>query len=88
VLRVHQPTRLLVQGPGGMVYINRALARGDAYNAPNVSGATLTTTTANAVEIVLDGQSMGYAGNGNGVADAQPLDPQTIADHAKAGGPG
>jgi cytoskeleton protein RodZ len=88
VLRVHQPTKLLVQGPGGMIYINRALERGDVYDAPNVIGATLTTTTANAVEIVLDGQSMGYAGTGNGVAEAVSLNPQTIADHAKAGGPG
>lgn len=87
-LRVHQPTRLLVQGPGGMVYINRALARGDTYNVPNVIGATLSATTANAVEIVLDGQSVGYAGNGSGVTDGQSLNPQTIADHSKAGGPG
>jgi len=89
-LRVHQPTKVLVQGPGGTIYIDRTLSRGDVYKAPNVIGTTLTTTAANAVEIVLDGQSMGYAGNANsdGLAEALSLNPQAIADHAKPGGAG
>ncbi|MBV9542201.1 MAG: helix-turn-helix domain-containing protein [Alphaproteobacteria bacterium] len=87
VLRVHQPTRILVQGPDGKVYINRTLQRGDTYNVPNIVGAKLTTTNANAVEVDLDGQAMGFAGRDSGIAEAVSLDPQSIVDRS-AGGPG
>ncbi|MBV9420788.1 MAG: DUF4115 domain-containing protein, partial [Alphaproteobacteria bacterium] len=86
-LRVHQPTRILVQGPDGKVYINRTLQRGDTYNVPNIVGAKLTTTNANAVEVDLDGQAMGFAGRDSGIAEAVSLDPQSIVDRS-AGGPG
>jgi len=86
VLRVHQPTRILVQGADGVAYINRTLNPGDVYNVPNVVGVTLTTTNASAVEVDLDGQSMGYAGQGTGVAEAISLDPQAIVDRSNAGG--
>lgn len=87
VLRVHQPTRVLVQGPDGRVYINRTLQRGDTYNVPNIVGLTLTTTNANIVEVDLDGQSMGFAGRDAGMAEAVSLDPQSIVDRSN-GGPG
>ena len=86
VLRVHQATRILVQGPDGVAYINRTLNPGDVYNVPNTVGVTLTTTNAGAVEVDLDGQSMGYAGQGTGVAEAISLDPQSIVDRSNAGG--
>jgi len=86
VLRVHQATRILVQGPDGVAYINRTLNPGDVYNVPNTVGVTLTTTNAGAVEVDLDGQSMGYAGQGTGVAEALSLDPQAIVDRSNAGG--
>ncbi|HEX4302326.1 MAG TPA: RodZ domain-containing protein [Rhizomicrobium sp.] len=87
VLRVHQPTRILVQGEDGMVYINRTLQPGDTYQVPNVVGLTLTTTAANAVEIDLDGESKGFAGKDAGMAEALSLDPQSIVDRT-GGGPG
>ena len=51
-------------------------------------GVTLTTTNAGAVEVELDGQSMGYAGQGNAVAEALSLDPQSIANRSNTGGSG
>jgi cytoskeleton protein RodZ len=85
VLRVHTPTRVLVQGEDGMVYINRTLQPGDTYQVPNIVGVTLTTTTANAVEIDLDGQSMGFAGKDGGIAEGLSLDPQSIVDRSSGG---
>ncbi len=85
VLRVHQPTRVLVQGEDGMVYINRTLQPGDTYQVPNVVGLTLTTTNANAVEIDLDGESKGFAGKDTGMAEGLSLDPQSIVDRISGG---
>ncbi len=86
VLRIHVATRILVQGPDGIVYMNRTLNPGDTYQVPNKVGVTLTTTNAGAVEVDLDGQSMGYAGQGAGVAEAISLDPQSIVDRSNSGG--
>jgi cytoskeleton protein RodZ len=86
VLRVHQATRVLVEGPDRVVYLNRTLNPGDTYQVPNIVGTTLTTTNAGAVEVDLDGQSMGYAGQGSGVAEAISLDPQSIVDRSGSGG--
>ena len=88
VLRAHQATRILIQGQGGIVYFNRALNPGDTYQVPNKVGVTLTTTNAGAVEVELDGQSMGYAGQGSAVAEALSLDPQSIVDRSSTGGSG
>jgi hypothetical protein len=88
VLRAHQATRILIQGPDGIVYINRTLNPGDTYQVPNRVGVTLTTTNAGAVEVDLDGQSMGFAGSGTGMAEAISLDPQAIVDRSNNGGSG
>jgi cytoskeleton protein RodZ len=88
VLRVHQATRILVQGPDGVPYINRIMNPGDTYQVPNIVGGTLTTTNAGAVEVDLDGQSMGHAGKGAGVVEAISLDPQSIVDRSSGGGTG
>ena len=39
-----------------------------------------------AVEVELDGQSMGYAGKGAQLAEALSLDPQSIVDRSNKGG--
>jgi cytoskeleton protein RodZ len=85
VLRAHQATRILVQGQGGIVFINRALNPGDTYRVPNKVGVTLTTTNAGAVEVELDGQSMGYVGPAAALAEALSLDPQSIVDRSNKG---
>ncbi len=84
-LRVHQATKVLVEGNDGMIYINRVLKPGDSYLVPNRVGLTLTTPNGGAVEVQLDGQSLGYAGNPNENTDAMSLDPQDIMD--RLGGP-
>lgn len=88
VLRIHTATRILVQGPDGLVFMNRTLNPGDTYQVPNKVGITLTTTNAGAVELDLDGQSMGFVGHGSSVAEAVSLDPQAIADRSNSGGSG
>ena len=88
VLRIHQTARVLIQGPGAFVFFNHTLNPGDTYLVPNKVGVTLTTTNASAVEVNLDGQTMGYSGRGTGVADAISLDPQAIVDRSMSGGVG
>lgn len=85
VLRIRQATKILVEGPDGRVYINRTLNPGDTYNVPLVEGITLTAQSGNAVELDLDGQSMGTASKGGDAVEAVPLDPQGVADHASDG---
>ncbi len=85
ILRVHEATRILVQGSDGKVFINRALKPGDTYQVPNMVGLTLTTPNAGAVELDLDGASMGFAGKAQEVKDGVSLDPQAIVDRYNGG---
>ncbi len=80
VLRVRQTTRVLVQDSKGTVYLNRTLNAGDSYMVPNVTGLTLSTADAGAVEIDLDGVAMGNAGRSGQIGESLSLDPQAIAD--------
>jgi hypothetical protein len=82
ILRILKPTHVLVQGPDDTVYINRTLDPGDTYRVPLIEGVTLTAQNGNAVELDLDGQSMGTASGSPDTAEAVPLDPQGVADHA------
>jgi cytoskeleton protein RodZ len=82
ILRIRQATHVLVQGPDDTVYINRTLNPGDTYNVPLVEGVTLTAQNGSAVELDLDGQSMGTASSESDAVEAMPLDPQGVADHA------
>ena len=85
VLRVRQTTRILVQGPDRMVYINRTLKPGDSYRVPNFVGVTLTTSNAGAVQLELDGQAMGLVGKNDQTTEALSLDPQVISDRYNSG---
>jgi len=80
VLHVKEATRILVQDEGGRVFINRALEPGDTYQVPNVPGLLLTAQHGNAVEVDLDGQSMGLASSDADPSEALSLDPQAISD--------
>jgi cytoskeleton protein RodZ len=87
VLRVHAATHITVEGPDGRFFINRELQPGDTYNVPLVPGVTLTAANGSAVELDLDGQSMGTVSKDGGETEEFPLDPQSVADHAN-GNPG
>jgi cytoskeleton protein RodZ len=80
ILRIHEPTKVLVLGPTRMVYINRTLRPGDVYQVPNLVGLSLTTPNGGAVEIDLDGAAMGYAGKEQQMTEAFSLDPQAVVD--------
>jgi cytoskeleton protein RodZ len=85
VLRMRQAARILVEGPDGMVFINRTLKPGDTYHVPNLVGATLTTSNAGAVELDLDGTVVGFVGKNNETTEALSLDPQAIMDRHNGG---
>lgn len=88
VLRVRAATHVLVEGPGGKVYINRVLQPGDVYRVPDLVGLSLTTPDGGAVFFELDGQDMGAAGRSGQMTEALSLDPQAIVDRAAGGNPG
>jgi cytoskeleton protein RodZ len=79
VLRAKQATRVLVQTADGRAFINKALEPGDIYQVPNMHGLALTAEHGDAVEIFLDGKSIGDAGKGNEAAEALPLDRDNLA---------
>jgi cytoskeleton protein RodZ len=86
VLRAFQTTRVLVEGTDGTVFINRTLKPGDTYQVPNYTGLTLSTPNGGAVQMILDGQAMGFAGKASKMTEALSLDPQDIADRFSHGG--
>ena len=84
-LRVHRPTYIAVQGVRNRKFLDRALFPGDTYRVPNLVGLKLTTQDAGAVELILDGSSVGFAG-GNGVRTRDlSLNPQNIVDRQQPG---
>jgi hypothetical protein len=78
VLRITQPTRVLVQTEDGRAFINKELQSGDTYQVPNMGGLALTAEHGDAVEILLDGKSVGKAGRTGGAAEALPLDRESL----------
>ena len=85
ILRMRQAARILVEGPDGMVFINRTLKPGDTYQVPNLVGATLSTSNAGAVELDLDGAVVGLVGKDNQTTEALSLDPQAVMDRHNSG---
>jgi cytoskeleton protein RodZ len=88
VLHARTATHVLVEGPGGRVYINRILQPGDAYRVPDLVGLSLTTSDGSVVFLELDGQDMGMAGHAGQMTEALPLDPQAIVDRTHGKNPG
>lgn len=87
VLHARTITHVLVEGPGGRVYINRVLHPGDAYRVPDLVGLSLTTPDGGAVLLELDGQVAGAAGRAGQITEALSLDPQAIVDRTHGGTP-
>lgn len=88
ILHARAVTHVLVEGPGGKVFINRVLHPGDTYRVPDLVGLSLTTPDGGTVLLELDGQDMGVAGHTGQLTDALSLDPQAIVDRGHGGNPG
>lgn len=67
-----------VENAQGHVLIERTLALGDVYHAPNVPGTILVARDASAFELVVDGQSLGLAGPPTLVLTGKPLEPAAL----------
>jgi cytoskeleton protein RodZ len=62
-LLVHREGRVDVFTPeGNRVFLGRILKPGDSYRLPNLPGIRLNVADAGAVEVLVDGKSVGYAG--------------------------
>jgi cytoskeleton protein RodZ len=77
-IRVHRPVVVTVKG-GDRVFMNRHLNAGDTYLVPNLAGLGLSALDAGAVEIILDGMSVGFAGKDGENLDTLSLNPQDVA---------
>ena len=80
MIRARGPARVTVKGPDGSILLNRNLQAGDSYRAPNEPGITLATTDAGALEVELDGTSLGRVGQPQQVLGRVSLDPQSLTD--------
>jgi cytoskeleton protein RodZ len=84
-LRVHRPLQVTVAGANNRVFINRTLQAGDRYIVPNVAGLRLSAPDSGAVELIVDGTSVGFAGDNGVVANGMPLNPQDLAARRNRG---
>jgi len=84
-LRVHRPTHVAVQGTRNRVFVDRTLAAGDTYRVPNIVGLRLSTPDAGALEVILDGSPIGFAGRDGVTARGLSLNPQNIIDRRQRG---
>jgi cytoskeleton protein RodZ len=82
-LRVHRPTIVAIRDSSNRIFIDRKLAPGDTYRVPTLIGLWLTAIDAGAVEIVLDGASVGFAGAQGAAVRDQSLNPQSIANRGR-----
>jgi cytoskeleton protein RodZ len=84
-LRAHKPARVTVLGPNSQLYLDRLLQPGDSYLVPDTTGLTLSTSDAGAVEMILDGASIGYAGGEGAASTALSLNPQELSTKRSRG---
>jgi hypothetical protein len=73
-----------VRGSDDRLFINRILQPGDTYLVPNIGGLRLRALDGGAVELLLDGSSVGFAGQ-SGVASDMPLSVQGLQERPNAG---
>ena len=78
-LRAHRPSIVTVRGANNRIFINRTLQPGDTYIVPNAAGLTLSAPDSGAIELIVDGNSVGFAGQNGVDANGLPLNPQGLA---------
>jgi cytoskeleton protein RodZ len=81
ILRVHRPSRVAIEGTRKRIFINRLLDAGDTYRVPNVAGVKLSVPDAGAIEVILDGNTVGFAGRDGIAARGLSLEPRKIIGH-------
>jgi cytoskeleton protein RodZ len=84
-LRVHRQSQVTVAGANNRVFISRTLQPGDRYIVPNLAGLRLSAPDSGAVELIVDGTSVGFAGDNGVVANGMPLNPQDLAARRNRG---
>ncbi len=82
-LRIHETTNVRVVGTDDTLFINRTLSPGDIYQTPDIAGMTISTANSGAVELILDGMSLGFLDSNGATANALSLNPQDIVDRAQ-----
>lgn len=85
MLRVHRESLVTVLGVNNQFFLNRTLMPGDTYLVPNLAGLTLKAPDAGAVELILDGNSVGFAGQNGVAADGLPLNTQALVERRSRG---
>jgi len=80
VLRARGDTTVTVKSADGRMILDRLLKSGDSYQVPDMPGLSLATSDAGALEVDLDGISLGSAGKAQQVVGKVSLDPQSLAD--------
>jgi cytoskeleton protein RodZ len=84
-LRLHRPSQVTVAGTNNRMFINRLLQPGDTYLVPNLAGVRLSVPDSGAVELLLDGKSVGFAGQNGIAANGLPLTPQDLGTRRNNG---
>jgi cytoskeleton protein RodZ len=77
-LLAHKVTRVTVVGPNQRLLLDRQLQPGDSYLVPDTTGLTLSTSDGGALELLLDGKPVGYAGQNGLGSEGVSLNPQDI----------
>ena len=78
ILRLHRSIRVAVKGSGNHIFLDRELGAGATYRVPNTPGVKLNVPDAGAVEVILDGNTVGFAGKNGVAAKGLGLDPPSI----------
>jgi cytoskeleton protein RodZ len=84
-LRVHRVLQVTVAGANNRVFISRTLQPGDRYIVPNIAGLRLSAPDSGAVELIVDGNSVGFAGENGVGANGMLLNPQDLAGRQNRG---
>ena len=80
ILRARGDTRITVRNADGSFLLHRDLKAGDTYQVPNMPRVTMATSNAGAVELDLDGVTLGRAGAQSQVLGRVSLNPQSLND--------
>jgi len=78
VIKAHSDSWVQIQGPNRETLLTRILHAGDTYRAPSRNDLVLVTGNAGALEIIVDGVSLGLIGEFGQVRRGLSLDPDQV----------